>query len=74
MYKFRIAYRFQNGEVKGYVGYGFNKELAKENAYKKIYEDLSFLKEPFSRTNVILSKNGVSKEEMALIRKDWKVG
>lgn len=78
MFKHNLAYRFSNGEVEGFTGFGFSKEQARINAIQKVGKKLDLLsdmlgKQTFTESSVIESDKGLTAAERAQIRKDWKV-
>ncbi|WEY79791.1 hypothetical protein P5667_11720 [Bacillus velezensis] len=72
MYEYKIAYRFDNSEVQGFIGIGFTKKSAQENAIRKIENKLGIIGENYNNLRVIKNKNNISHYELKQIKKDWK--
>jgi hypothetical protein len=74
MYEHNMAYRFNNGDVKGYKGTAFTKEVAKENAIHKIRKDIQFIpNESFDNQRVLKDKKELTEEEFSQIQEDWNM-
>ncbi len=71
MFKYNLAYRYQNNEVEGFVGYGLTKEGAYNNAVHKIKDKLQSFNETFVVNNAIMDFSGLSEEEVRFIKDDW---
>ena len=71
MNEYRIGYRFNNNEVQGFKGIGFNKKTAEINAYKKIHSKLEFLTEKFNQINTFLDDRNLNIDEKKRIKEDF---
>lgn len=77
MFEYRLAYRFSNGDIEGFIGTNFTEKAARENAIDQIYKkiawinDLGTTKEQFSDNRIITSFDGLTKEEKEIIRNHW---
>lgn len=74
MYKFYVGYRFQNGEVMGFIGEGLSKMNARINSHNKIIAKLKQIEESFDESRVLESLDSIAKlsvQEMAIIKADW---
>lgn len=72
MYKYNIAYRFNNGEVKGFSATDILERQAKEKTMQKLYNKLNQLEQEYSKEQVIKTFKGLSEQEKEQIKKDWK--
>jgi hypothetical protein len=69
----RLAYRHANGELEGFAGCGSTPQAACAHAERKIASKLACCRLAFDRARIVRSANGLSKEEMATLRADWKI-
>lgn len=84
MYVYRVAYRHENGDVEGFVGTGINETAAKQDAYRKIRQKITFLASIQEKSGLecsveinperlCVSGAGLTAEELESIKNDWKV-
>jgi hypothetical protein len=72
VYVYRLAYRHQNGEVEGFVGVGFEKKTAERAAVMKALAKVRAIGQVFRADGVIRRDDGLSPDEVAQVRQDWK--
>lgn len=73
MYRVALAYRHDNREVEGFVGYGFTEESAENDCIRQMrYKRLSL--GPFRPENVIRDDTDLTLDELEAIRNDWASG
>ena len=80
MFEHFLGYRFANGEVEGFKGYGTTKDHAKTDATNQILRKLEIVNnngiatpQVFEPSRVIEKPIGIAIEELATIRRDWKI-
>lgn len=71
MYKVKIAYRFQNNQVQGFVGKAFQKSIAKQMAFEMLYDKLEFIDELFDKRRLVYSLRNLTEEELWNVHNDW---
>jgi hypothetical protein len=72
VYIYRLAYRHHDGEVEGFVGVGFDKKAAEHAAVRKAAAKVRAIGQVFRADGVIHRPEGLSPDEVAQIRRDWK--
>jgi hypothetical protein len=81
MFRTNLAYRFKptpakpEGWLEGFSSFAFHKPTAQMFAINKVKTKLRMLGQEFDETRLITTKNGkgLTKAEMTLLRKDWKI-
>lgn len=81
MYRHRLAYRITPFEIEGFVGRGFTKESAREDAISQIKKKLAIILEDgtswpvhtfkFSWEKVVEGEASLTKPELESVRNDW---
>jgi len=74
MYADYAAYRHANEEVEGFVGFGFTAGGAKADCLSQMQRKCKRLGEYFHGEQVIEDTEGLSFNEMEVIRTDWASG
>ena len=79
MFEHKLAYRYSNGEVEGFVGIALtNENKAKEKAIQKVKEKIRVIRdtrnEPdFDEKQLIVSLHDCTADEFLQIQQDWKL-
>ena len=71
MFEMRLAYGFQNGEIEGFQGIGFEEETALNDCFAQIRKKLTIIKEEYNGKNVIDGFYDLTKEQIKNIKADW---
>ena len=76
MYRMQGAYRHDNGEVEGFVGFGFSEDSAANDCINQMRIKAEAIRGSgpntgFKRARAILSGDGLTPDELEIIRKDW---
>ncbi|MBC9783690.1 hypothetical protein H1S01_04085 [Heliobacterium chlorum] len=79
MFVYRVAYRWPNGEVEGFLGIGAEKDIAEADARERIASRIRILKQKglvpsnanFNEKALITSEEQVTDEEYGIIQNDW---
>ena len=78
MFHYQLAYRHDNGEVEGFVGLGFTKANARDNAISQITTkiiDVLRVHKPetfFHPDRVIEGEASLTPAELEQVKQDWK--
>lgn len=75
MYEYRIAYRFTNNDVEGFVGIGFDNKKAREHAIQKVKNKIECIENEavFSDSRLITDSGSCTEQELKTIASDWNV-
>ncbi len=73
MFEFNAAYRHADGMVEGFVGCGFTAASAKAKAYRAMVEKCEAIGQAFDDGRMITSASALTKDELAIIRADWRM-
>lgn len=71
MFEDRIAYRWRNNEVEGFVGAGTTAAAARANAISQIRAKCDVLNEAFDTTRVIIDDEELTSAELLQLCDDW---
>lgn len=71
MYEFKMAYRFTNGEVEGFIGHGISIAKSKEKCLEQIMRKCKIIEEDFIKENIINSFKKLSNIEITLVKNDF---
>ncbi len=77
MYAFRCAYRFSNGSIAGFVGFGFGEYSARKDCHEQVRRRLLAMPgEPATvdDNRLIFSERDLTPDEMEGVRRDWARG
>ena len=71
MYRFHAAYEHQNGDVEGFIGYGFSPTSAEEDCIRQIRAKVNFGTPHFERGRVIRKATKLTQEQRLTVFRDW---
>lgn len=77
MIEYKCAYRHLNGDVEGFVGYGFQHPAALADCHEQIRRKVTFgilPPVPFDESRIITAPQGLTTAEFESIKNDWKTG
>lgn len=75
MIRYQIAYRHENGEVEGFVGYAFsNPDKARSNAIQQVRDKVLAIGGTYYENRLIESTAGLHGKDFDTIKRDWKLG
>jgi hypothetical protein len=72
MYVDQIGYRHNDGGIRGYVGYGFSAESARDNSLDQIRLKCKASGECVENDRIIVTKKECRKGEDMVLRTQWK--
>lgn len=79
MFRVQLAYRHKNGDVEGFVGFGFTEDGAEQDCIRQMTYKCAVIRDSrpdsgYDATRIIREDTGLSNDEMENIRKDWSSG
>lgn len=72
MFEWKLAYRFDNGQIEGFKGIGTNEESALNDCFRQIKKKLEIVKESYNGKNILNDFTGLSEQQIKDIKTDWK--
>ncbi len=73
-HRFDLAYRHGNGEVEGFSAGSFTSAAdAQERAIARVRAKAAHTPHPFDAARLIFSPRGLTADELATVRADWKL-
>lgn len=71
MFLYRLGYRHLNGEVEGFIGFGWRKETARSKAVERAISKVEAIENVFDPKRLIENNKKLTPAELETIRADW---